>query len=122
MMDTKMIEVKKLAEAAKDDPNSPHIPCQVAFQKMASPEFVIELIKDLELHQRMLLSACVDMGAIGNALGADMNSDGEELLSMVVDIQYQNRRLRGFLSDLSKTSGDKCSVMAASEMLKELGQ
>jgi hypothetical protein len=115
-------ELKRLAEAAKDDPNSPHIPCQVAFQRMASPEVVIELIKDLERHQRMLLVACMDMGAIGSALDADMNSDGEELLSKVVDLKAQNKRLRGFLSGISKTSGDKGAVMGARQLLKEFGQ
>lgn len=46
-----------------------------------------QLKTELERSQRMLLAAAMDMGAIGNALNADMNSDGEELLSMVVDMQ-----------------------------------
>jgi chromosome segregation ATPase len=41
----------------------------------------------------------MEMGAIGNALGADMNSDGEEILSMVVDMQSE---LEEAQADLAK--------------------
>jgi hypothetical protein len=41
---------------------------------------------------------------------------------MVVDIKAENKRLRGFLSDISKTSGDKGAVMGARQLLKEFGQ
>lgn len=112
-------KLKELAEAAA--PGRTLLQFNT-FKRACTPAALLELIADFERSQRMLLAAAMDMGAIGNALNADMNSDGEEILSMVVDIQYQNRRLRGFLSDISKTSGDKCSVMAAREMLKEFGQ
>lgn len=59
-----------------------------------APDVLLELIADLKRNQRMLLAACMDMGAIGNALGADMNSDGEELLSMVVELKAENEALR----------------------------
>jgi hypothetical protein len=55
----------------------------------AKPALIIGLIADLERNQRMLLAACMDLGAIGGALNADTNSDGEEILSMVVDMQSQ---------------------------------
>ncbi|MGH8388183.1 MAG: hypothetical protein ACRESJ_22305 [Pseudomonas sp.] len=87
-----------------------------------APELVLELIAELERNQRMLLAACMDLGAIGNALNADMNSDREEILSMVVDLKAESRRVRGFLSDISKTSGDKGAVMGARQLLKELGE
>lgn len=82
---------------------------------------ILDLLAENERNQRMLLAACMDMGAIGEALGADMNSDGEELLSMVVDMKAQNERLREFLLHISKTSGDKGAVMGARELLKEFG-
>lgn len=88
----------------------------------ATPQAVLLLISESERDKRMLLAACMDMGAIGSALGADMNSDGEELLSMVVDMKAENKRLREFLSDISKTSGDKGAVMGARQLLSEFGQ
>lgn len=88
----------------------------------ATPQAVLLLISESERDKRMLLAACMDMGAIGSALGADMNSDGEELLSMVVDMKAENKRLREFLSDISKTSGDNGAVMGARQLLKEFGQ
>lgn len=85
----------------------------------ADPVTVLALIADLERNQRMLLAACVDMGAIGNALKADMNADGDELLGMVIDLKAQNSRMLGWLKDISKTSGDKGAVMGARQLLKE---
>lgn len=78
-------KLKALAEAAKNDCGD-----YVAlndYGMAVPPTVVLELIADLERNQRMLLAACMDMGAIGSALNADMNSDGEELLSMVVDLK-----------------------------------
>ena len=78
-------ELKRLAEAAKNDCGD-----YVAlndYGMAVPPAVVLELIAELERNQRMLLAACMDLGAIGNALNADMNSDGEELLSMVVDLK-----------------------------------
>ena len=85
----------------------------------ADPVTVLALIADLERNQRMLLASCVDMGAIGNALKADMNADGDELLGMVIDLKAQNSRMLGWLKDISKTSGDKGAVMGARQLLKE---
>ena len=58
------------------------------------PAVVLELIADLERNQRMLLAACMEMGAIGNALDADMNADGDELLGMVIELKAERDRLR----------------------------
>lgn len=118
-------KLKELAEAAKRNwPDSKIFdrPECERFIDSARPDVVLELIADAERNQRMLLAACVDMGAIGNALGADMNSDGEELLSLVVDIKAENNRMREFLKDISKTSGDKGAVMGARQLLKEFDQ
>ncbi|MBE8590725.1 hypothetical protein IQK56_07160 [Pseudomonas sp. MAFF 301449] len=65
-----------------------------AYYRAANPAAVLTLIADLERNQRMLLAACMDMGAIGNALGADMNADGDELLGMVVELKAERDRLR----------------------------
>ncbi|MCA4964690.1 hypothetical protein [Pseudomonas sp. Y24-6] len=84
---TDYTELKRLAEAAKNDCGD-----YVAlndYGMAVPPAVVLELIADLERNQRMLLAACMDMGAIGSALNADMNSDGEELLSMVVDLKAE---------------------------------
>lgn len=78
--------------------------------------------RELESHKRMLLAACMGMGAIGSALDADMNADGDEILGMVTYLKAENRRMLGFLSDISKTSGDKGAVMGARQLLKEFGQ
>lgn len=88
----------------------------------AQPSAILELIAENERNERMLLAACMDMGAIGEALGADMNSDGEELLSMVVDMKAENKRLRDFICHISRTSGDKGAVMGARELLKEFDE
>lgn len=90
-----------------------------AFIAAANPDSVLALIAEVERSQRMLLAACVDMGAIGNALKADMNADGDELLGMVIDLKAQNSRMLGWLKDISKTSGDKGAVMGARQLLKE---
>lgn len=45
---TDYAELKRLAEAAKDDPSSPYIPCQVGFQNAATPEVVLALIAENE--------------------------------------------------------------------------
>lgn len=82
---TNYTELKRLAEAAKNDCGD-----YVAlndYGMAVPPAVVLELIADLERNQRMLLAACMDLGAIGSALDADMNSDGEELLSLVVDLK-----------------------------------
>lgn len=89
---TDYTELKRLAEAAKNDCGD-----YVAlndYGMAVPPAVVLELIADLERNQRMLLVACMDIGAIGNALNADMNADGDELLGMVVDLTAELDRLR----------------------------
>ena len=78
-------ELKRLAVAAQND-NGDYVALN-DYGMAVPPAVALELIADLERNQRMLLAACMDMGAIGNALNADMNSDGEELLSLVVDLK-----------------------------------
>ena len=92
------------------------------FHEEVDPETVLTMIADLERNQRMLLAACIDMGAIGKALKADMNADGDDLLGMVVDLKAQNTRMLEWLKDISRTSGDKGAVMGARQLLKEFAE
>jgi hypothetical protein len=92
---------------------------EVALELLADTEVIR---KDLESHKRMLLAAVCDIGAIGKALKADMNADGDELLGTVIDLKAQNTRMLGWLQDISRTSGDKGAVMGARQLLKEFGQ
>jgi hypothetical protein len=57
------------------------------FIAAANPAAVSEMIKEVERGQRMLVAACQDLGAIGEALGADMDDDGDALLGMVNDLK-----------------------------------
>lgn len=97
----------------------PEREAKARFLGAMTPAVVLTMISDLERNQRMLLAACVDIGAIGNALKADMNADGDDLLGMVIDLKAQNSRMLGWLKDISKTSGDKGAVMGARQLLKE---
>jgi hypothetical protein len=92
------------------------------FHEEVDPETVLTMIADLERNQRMLLAACIDMGAIGKALKADMNADGDDLLGMVVDLKAQNTRMLEWLKDISRTSGDRGAVMGARQLLKEFSE
>ena len=92
---------------------------EVALELLADTEVIR---KDLESHKRMLLAAVCDLGAIGEALKSDMDADGDELLGMVVDLKAQNTRMLGWLTDISRTSGDKGAVMGARQLLKEFAE
>lgn len=88
-MDTNKIDLKTLkATAQATAEKSPTLLVTVPAGVM------VELINELESNKRMLLSACMQMGAIGNALDADMNADGDELLGIVNDLQAEARELR----------------------------
>ncbi|MDT6922731.1 hypothetical protein [Pseudomonas atacamensis] len=130
---TDYTELKRLAEAAKTEEARviqlcasgggwEALPAQASFRCVASPEAVLALIKDLESHKRMLLAAACDIGAIGEALKADMDEDGDALLGMVIDLKAQNTRMLGWLKDISRTSGDKGAVMGARQLLKEFAE
>lgn len=61
----------------------------VAYVAAANPAAVLELIKDLKQNQRMLLSAVCQLGEINTALGADMDSDCDELIGMIADLKSE---------------------------------
>lgn len=52
------------------------------------------LSKDLESHKRMLLSSAVNIGAIGEALGAEMDDDPSELEGLAVELRKDADRFR----------------------------
>ena len=48
---------------------------------------------------------------------------GEKTVEEVaLELLAENKRLREFLSDISKTSGDRGAVMGARQLLREFGQ
>lgn len=70
--------------------------CSADFAKfmVAAREGVLALIKDLESHKRMLLSAAVDIGSIGEALGAEMDDDPSELQGIAAELRKDAERYR----------------------------
>ncbi|MCF9000494.1 hypothetical protein [Pseudomonas syringae] len=66
----------------------------IAYVAAANPAALLELIKDLKRNQRMLLSAVCQLGEISAALGADMDSDCDELIGMIEDIRAENAGLK----------------------------
>lgn len=92
-------DLQKAAEYAAQDTikfadESEEMRALQQFHEEVDPEVVLSLIADLDRNQRMLLAACMEMGAIGNALNADMNDDGDALLGMVVELKAERDRLR----------------------------
>lgn len=65
-----------------------------SMQPQFSEADVLDLIKEIERGQRMLLAACCDMGAIGEALGADMDDDGDVMLGLASDLKKDAERYR----------------------------
>ncbi|PQZ89441.1 MULTISPECIES: cell division protein ZapB [Pseudomonas] len=86
------------------------------FIAACGPGAVLALIAENERNQRMLLAACMDMGAIGNALDADMNSDGEALLEMVVELKGERDQLKAeneaLASSRAKLAGELSRLRA----------
>ena len=70
------------------------------------------LSKDLESHKRMLLSAAVSIGTIGEALGAEMDDDPSELEGLAAELRKDAERYRLFRdSQQVSDNGDGWSVM-----------
>ena len=64
------------------------------FAAQATPAVILALLKDLESHKRMLLAAACDIGAIGQALGADMDDDGSEIEGLATELRKDAERYR----------------------------
>lgn len=60
----------------------------------ANPAAVLALIAENKRNQRIVLSACMSMGAIGESLGLDMDSDGDEMLGMVAELKAERDQLK----------------------------
>ena len=54
----------------------------------------LALMQDLASHKRMLLAAVCDLGAIGEALGAEMDDDGSELEGIAAELRKDAERYR----------------------------
>ena len=70
------------------------------FIAACDPGQVLALIAENERNQRMVLSACMSMGAIGESLGLDMDSDGDEMLGMVAELKAERDQLRAEIAGL----------------------
>ena len=68
------------------------------------------LSADLESHKRMLLAAACDIGAIGEALGADMDDDGSAIEGLAQEMAKDAERL-DFLESLARTSYTGASIV-----------
>lgn len=66
----------------------------LAFVTQATPSAILALLKDQEPHKRMLLAAACDIGAIGEALGADMDDDGSEIEGLATELRRDAERYR----------------------------
>lgn len=49
---------------------------------------------ELESHKRMLLAACVGLGAVGEAVGADPEDDASEIEGLAVELRKDAERYR----------------------------
>ena len=72
---TDYTELKRLAEAAQEDPNSAYLPCPVAFMNAATPSVVLSLIAETEELGRYLCT-CRDCGGEGALHTGDWHSYG----------------------------------------------
>lgn len=68
------------------------------------------LVKELESHKRMLLAAACDIGAIGKALGADMDDDGITIEGLAQELSKDAERL-DFLESLARSSHTGASIV-----------
>lgn len=68
------------------------------------------LKKELESHKRMLLAAACDIGAIGEALGADMDDDGSAIEGLAQEMAKDAERL-DFLESLARSSYTGASIV-----------
>lgn len=58
---TDYTELKRLAEAAQEDPNSPYLPCPVAFMNAATPSVVLALIAENERLKKLRSTTELDL-------------------------------------------------------------
>lgn len=90
------------------------------FIAAANPAAVIELIAEVERGERMLVAACVSLGGINEALGADMDSDADELIGMIGELKAENEDLRKIISDSATSCGAAVSVECSLDFMAHL--
>lgn len=99
---TDYTELKRLAEEVNNSfPSKEDV-----WSMVCTPTVALELIADLERHQRMLVSACMSMGAIGESLGVDMDSDGDEMLGMVAELKAERDQFKAENERLAAENND----------------
>lgn len=70
-----------------------------------APDVVLDLIAEIERGQRMLVAACVSLGDIGEALGAEMDDDADHLIGMIRELKAENERVNEELSACKEGPG-----------------
>lgn len=83
------------------------------FAAASSPATVLALLAEIDN-----LKQCLDMESAELAWS---DSDGRAIQAERDQLKAENEKMRSFLSEVSRTSGDKWAVMAARNLLKELG-
>lgn len=113
----------QLCESGGDDLAEAWHKAEEEYSAATEPAAILTLIADLERNQRMLLAAGIGMGAIGEALGADMDSDGDELLSMVVDmkaaLEKEKALSKGWFENWQGTIVERNQLKAERDNLRE---
>ena len=145
-MDTsKMRGLKVLAEAAHADlpdwnPDFGLTDPQKDFSMQAGPAVVLALIEEIErlteevklddkiiAERNRLLDTIPQCAAHGQCVPyaiqwvKDAQTDLAVLREVVDNLKLDNEKMRSFLAEVSRTSGDKWAVMAARNLLKEFG-
>jgi len=80
--------VKMLSEDGNKigyEPHGPEIVLASSYDTLLAERDALR--KDLESHKRMLLSAAVSIGTIGEALGAEMDDDPSELEGLATELR-----------------------------------
>lgn len=70
------------------------------------------LRKDLESHKRMLLSAAASFGALGEALGSEMDDDASELEGLALELRKDAERYRAIRDDIPHVDLGRAIVSA----------
>ena len=101
------LDKQKLKSMACEALNHPLDPIRgMAFQSTVRPHVMLALLEEIEID-------AMHMRAFGEA----MRSQDEQ----IDQLKSENEKMRSFLSEVSRTSGDKWAVMAARNLLKEFG-
>ena len=118
---TDYTELKRLAEAAQEDPNSPYLPCPIAFMNAATPSVVLSLIAETEELSRYLCT-CRDCGGEGAMHTGDWQSYGHmEPPEPVMEKcgECDGTGLIGEIQDLYQVITERDQLKAENEALRK---